>query len=229
MRRDSTRTFWLLQPRGDGNGSGAASGFPLTAVLRMHEIVATIIVITRENGKAPLPDTDAVLARWQADEVAVRARLAAPGVAAPELITGLSGMQFFEAIFAGRLPSPAIGRTLDFLPIAIESGRAVFQGRPKLEHYNPLGTVHGGWIATLLDSCVGCAVHSALPAGKAYTTAELKVNFVRPVTTRVALLRAEGRVIHGGSRMATADGRLIGPDGKLYAHASTTCFIFDAS
>lgn len=175
------------------------------------------------------PDAAEVLARWQADEDAVRARLAAPGVAAMERVAGLSGMQFFEAMFAGRLPAPAIGRTLDFLPVLIEPGRAVFQGRPKVEHYNPIGTVHGGWIATMLDSCVGCCVHSTLAAGKAYTTAELKVNFVRPVTTRSGLLRAEGKVIHVGWRMATAEGRLSGPDGKLYAHASTTCFIFDAA
>ncbi len=174
-------------------------------------------------------DTEEILARWQADEDAIRSRLAEPGVAAPGQVAGLSGMQFFEAMFAGSVPAPAIGRTLDFLPVIIEPGRAVFQGRPKLEHYNPIGSVHGGWIATLLDSCVGCAVHSTLAAGKAYTTAELKVNFVRPVTTRTALLRAEGKVIHVGARMATADGRLTGPDGKLYAHASTTCFIFDAA
>jgi uncharacterized protein (TIGR00369 family) len=174
-------------------------------------------------------DTEEVLARWRADEQAVRARFAGPGVAAPAQVAGLSGMQFFEAMFAGTLPAPAIGKTLDFLPVLIEPGRAVFQGRPALEHYNPIGSVHGGWIATLLDSCVGCAVHSTLAAGRAYTTAELKVNFVRPVTTRAALLRAEGKVVHVGSRMATAEGRLTGPDGKLYAHASTTCFIFDAA
>ena len=174
-------------------------------------------------------DSARVIATWEADETAVRARLAAPGVAAPADAAGLSGMQFFEAMFAGRLPSPQIGRTLDFIAVEIEVGRAVFQGRPRAEHYNPIGSVHGGWIATLLDSCVGCAVHSTLAAGKAYTTAELKVNFVRPVTTRVALLRAEGKIIHVGSRMATAEGRLVGPDGKLYAHASTTCFIFDAA
>jgi len=172
-------------------------------------------------------DADAVTARWQADETDVRSRLAAPGLA-QENAASLSGMQFFQAIFEGRLPSPLIGKTLDFLPVLIEPGRAIFQGRPRLEHYNPIGTVHGGWIATLLDSCVGCSVHSTLPAGKAYTTAELKVNFVRPVTARTALLRAEGKVIHVGARMATAEGRLSGPDGKLYAHASTTCFIFDA-
>ena len=174
-------------------------------------------------------DLENVLAQWEADEAAVRKRLAPTGVFRPEQVAGVTGMEIFEAIFAGRLPSVPIGRTLDFVPIEIVAGRAVFQGRPSLDHYNPLGTVHGGWIATLLDSCVGCAVHSTLEAGKAYTTAELKINYVRPVTVRTGLLRAEGKVIHLGSRMATADGLLSGPDGKLYAHASTTCFIFDAA
>jgi uncharacterized protein (TIGR00369 family) len=174
-------------------------------------------------------DVAAVLARWEEDEAAVRGRLSAGGVATLEQLTGLSGLQIFDAIFSGTLPSPPIGHTLGFVPIEIVEGRAVFQGRPNLAHYNPQGTVHGGWIATLLDSCVGCAVQSALPAGKTYTTAELKVNFVRPVTTKVALLRAEGKTIHVGSRMATADGRLMGADGKLYAHCSTTCFVFDAA
>jgi uncharacterized protein (TIGR00369 family) len=173
-------------------------------------------------------DPAAVLAQWQRDEASAREHMAASGVASPEQYAGLSGLQFFEAIFAGRLPSLPIGETLNFVPIEFSPGRAVFQGRPSLAHYNPIGTVHGGWIATLLDSCVGCAVHTTLPAGKAYTTAELKVNYVRAVTTKVPLLRAIGNVIHVGSRMATADGRLVGPDGKLYAHTSTTCFIFDA-
>jgi uncharacterized protein (TIGR00369 family) len=173
-------------------------------------------------------DTARVLAEWEAQEAERRQHMITSGVASPAQVAGLSGMQVFEGIFSGALPPPPIGETLDFLPIEIEPGRAVFQGRPLLRHYNPLGGVHGGWIATLLDSCVGCAVHSTLPAGKAYTTAELKVNYVRPVTMRVPLLRAIGTVIHVGARMATADGRLVGPDGKLYAHASTTCFIFDA-
>ena len=169
-----------------------------------------------------------VAALWEAQDTECRKRMVTSGVAHPEQVVGLTGMQVFEAMLAGELPYPPICDTLDFLLIEAGPGRAVFQGRPMLRHYNPLGTVHGGWIATLLDSCVGCAVHTTMPAGKAYTTAELKVNFVRPVTTRVALLRAIGTVIHGGSRMATAEGRLVGPDGKLYAHASTTCFIFDA-
>lgn len=169
-----------------------------------------------------------VLAQWEADEKARRDRFGSPGLARPEQAQGKTGLQFFEAMFAGELPGPLIGATLSFLPVEVGPGRAVFQGRPKLEHYNPIGTVHGGWISALLDSCVGCAVHSTLPAGKAYTTAELKVNFVRAVTTKVQLVRAIGTVIHVGGRMATAEGRLVGPDGKLYAHASTTCFIFDA-
>jgi len=172
-------------------------------------------------------DEAQVLAQWQADEAERRKHFAAPGVSRPDQVVGKTGLQFFEGIFSGELPPAPISTTLDFIAIEMTHGRAVFQGKPGLNHYNPLGTVHGGWIATLLDSCVGCAVHTTLPAGKAYTTAELKVNYVRAVTTRVPLLRAIGTVIHVGSRMATAEGRLVGPDGKLYAHASTTCFIFD--
>jgi uncharacterized protein (TIGR00369 family) len=130
-------------------------------------------------------------------------------------------------MLAGELPRAPIGDTLDFILIEAEPGRAVFQGSPGQRHYNPLGSVHGGWFATLLDSAVGCAVHASLPAGKSYTTAELKINIVRPLTDKVPLVRAEGKVIHLGTRMATAEGRMTGPDGKLYAHASTTCFIFD--
>ena len=153
------------------------------------------------------------LARWRADEAAVRSRRGEIGVARPDQVAGLSGMEMFQAMFDGRLPSPPIGHTLDFLPVHIEPGFAVFQGKPGLAHYNPLGTVHGGWFATMLDSAVGCAVHSILPAGKGYTTLELKINIVRALTDRVALVRAEGRVIHPGNQVATAEGKLFGPDG----------------
>jgi uncharacterized protein (TIGR00369 family) len=172
-------------------------------------------------------DVELTLARWRAEEEPVRARLAAAGVARPAQVTGRSGMEVFEAIFAGELPPAPIGDTLDFVPIRIEPGVAVFQGRPQRKHYNPLGTVHGGWFATLLDSAVGCAVHSSLPAGKAYTTLELKVNIVRALTEAVPLVRAEGRLVHAGRQVATAEGRLVGPDGKLYAHATTTCLVFE--
>ena len=170
---------------------------------------------------------EATLRRWHDDEDAVRRRIGAPGVARRDEVAALSGLEFFHAIFDGVVPSPPIGAATGMLPIRIEHGIAIFQGRPSRTHYNPLGTVHGGWIATMLDSCVGCAVHSTLPAGRSYTTAELKVNFVRPLTDAVPLVRAEGRIIHIGRSMGTAEGRLVGHDGRLYAHATTTCFIFE--
>ena len=169
---------------------------------------------------------DAIV-RWRAEEEAVRARLAAPGCARSEQVRGRTGLETLQAIFAGELPRPPIGDTLDFVPIHMEPGIAVFQGRPQFKHYNPLGSVHGGWFATLLDSALGCAVHSALQAGKAYTTLELKVNIVRALTDAVPLVRAEGKVVHLGRRVATAEARLVGPDGTLYGHATTTCLIFD--
>lgn len=179
------------------------------------------------TSERPEPDPEAVLAQWRAEEAAVRAGLSEPGVCPPEQLVGRTGMAFFDGIHRGELPYPHIGDTLSFLPLRIEPGRAIFQGRPLRAHYNPLGTVHGGWFATLLDSAVACAVHSMLPAGRVYTTVELKINIVRALTDRVPLVRAEGQVIHLGRSMGTADGRLYGHDGTLYAHASTTCFIMD--
>jgi uncharacterized protein (TIGR00369 family) len=172
-------------------------------------------------------DVAATLTHWQTQEAALRARMRGIGVARPEQMAGKTGLQFLEGMLAGEYPAPPIAETLDFWLVEVEHGRAIFQGRPQLRHYNPLGSVHGGWFATLLDSALGCAVHTTMPAGKAYTTAELKVNIVRPLTDKVPLVRAEGKVIHGGQRMATAEARLTGPDGKLYAHGSTTCFVFD--
>ena len=168
-----------------------------------------------------------IVARWRAEEDAVRTRLGEPGYARSAQVRGRTGLEILEAIFAGELPRPPIGDTLDFVPIHMESGIAVFQGRPQFKHYNPLGGVHGGWFAALLDSALGCAVHSTLPAGRAYTTLELKVNIVRALTDAVPLVRAEGRLVHLGRQIATAEARLVGPDARLYAHATTTCLIFD--
>lgn len=165
--------------------------------------------------------------RWAAEEEAARALLAAPGVPRTDQVAGLSPMQVFDAISAGRLPQPPMGDTLDFIPIRIEPGKAIFQGRPNKRHYNPMGTVHGGWFAAMLDSALGCAVHSTLPAGKGYTTLELKVNLVRALTDAVPFVRAEGTLVHAGRQVATSEARIVGPDGKLYAHATTTCLIFD--
>ena len=175
--------------------------------------------------------SDDLLSQWLAEEEHVRGRMraggAGAGVARGEEIEGKPGIALFEGILAGTLPSPMICDTLDFLTIRVEPGFAVFQGRPGRRHYNPLGVVHGGWFSTLLDSALGCAVHAALPAGRAYTTLELKVNMIRALTDGVPVVRAEGRVIHLGGRTATAEARLVGPDGKLYGHATTTCLVFE--
>ncbi|MEP6739088.1 MAG: PaaI family thioesterase [Caldimonas sp.] len=168
-----------------------------------------------------------MLPAWRARQAEIDTAPRVFGVASREQIAGKTGIELFQAMIRGELPAPPISKTLDFILVEAEVGRVVFQGRPGLAHYNPMGTVHGGWFATLLDSALGCSVASTLPAGKAYTTAELKINIVRPLTDKVPLVRAEAHVIHGGQRMATADARLTGPDGKLYAHGSTTCFIYD--
>ncbi|MET0963259.1 MAG: PaaI family thioesterase [Noviherbaspirillum sp.] len=172
-----------------------------------------------------------VLASWQRQEEALHEGRPVSdrrfGVASPEQIIGRSGLEIMQALIRGELPAPPITETLDFTLIEVEHGRAVFQGRPLERHYNPLGTVHGGWFATLLDSAVGCSVHTALPAGKSYTTLELKVNMLRALTRKVPMVRAEGRVIHVGGQVATAEARLVDAAGKLYAHATTTCLVFD--
>jgi uncharacterized protein (TIGR00369 family) len=169
------------------------------------------------------------LAAWQARETELKQSSGRPGVARPEQIAGKSGMQIFEAMFAGELPAAPIASTLGFMLVETRHGYAAFQGKPQFAHYNPLGTVHGGWIATLLDSAVACAVHTTLAPGKVYTTLELKVNYVKALTERTPLVRAVGEVIAVGSRVATSEGRLVGPDGTLYAHATTTCLIFDGA
>src|SRR5512146_827948 len=127
-------------------------------------------------------NADDTAVRWLAEAEAVRARSPAAGLSRPEQVAGLTGLEMLAAMIEGKLPRAPMSVTLDFLLVRIEPGLAVFQGRPRLEHYNPLGSVHGGWFATLLDSALGCAVQSTLPAGKGYTTMEFKVNLVRPLT-----------------------------------------------
>jgi uncharacterized protein (TIGR00369 family) len=152
---------------------------------------------------------------------------AGAGIARPDQFAGQTGLQQMQAMLAGELPSPHIAHTMDFTMMEVALGRAVFQGTPQLKHYNPLGSVHGGWYATLLDSALGCAVHTMMPAGRAYTTAQLSVNIVRAASHQSGPLRAIGTVIHCGKQLATAEGKIVGADGKLYAHATTTCLVFE--
>jgi len=137
----------------------------------------------------------------------------------------LSGIEFLRAIRDGRLPAPPIAELLGFKLVEVDTGHAVFEVMPGEQHYNPIGVVHGGLAMTLLDSAMGCAVHSHMPAGGGYTTLEAKTNLVRPVTAKTGLLRAIGKVLHLGSRVATAEGRLVDGGGKVYAHATTTCIV----
>ncbi len=163
---------------------------------------------------------------WQAAMTEALKRFTGPGVTPVGTVKSLSGLELLRGIVAGRLPQPPIAKTLNFYLIEVDEGRAVFQGTPQTGYGNPLGSIHGGWAATLLDSCMACAVHSTVPAGQGYTTVEFKVNLVRPVFADSGPLRAEGKVVNAGRTIATSEGRLVGPDGKLYAHGTETCLIF---
>ncbi|WP_377268001.1 PaaI family thioesterase [Peterkaempfera sp. SMS 1(5)a] len=145
----------------------------------------------------------------------------------PAEVAHLSGEEFLRAIVEGRIAPPPIAGTLGFELTDVKPGSAVFEGQTGEHLYNPLGTVHGGYLATLLDSALGCAVMSLLPAGIGYTTVQLNVNMVRAVHAGVGLLRCEAQTVHVGRTIGTAEARVVGLEtGKLYAHATTTCAIF---
>lgn len=150
------------------------------------------------------------------------------GVVTPDILKSYDGLGFLRAIIDGTLPQPPIAQTLGFHLIDASEGRAVFEGLPEFRHYNPIGSVHGGFAATLLDSALGCAIFTTLGKGDGWTTLELKFNLVRGLTKDTGPVRAEGRIIHRGRTTATSEGDLKDRDGKLYAHATTTCMIFPA-
>lgn len=138
----------------------------------------------------------------------------------------MSGMEYMEAIVAGQLPPPPIAVTMRMRPVELAEGRAVFEGEPGEEHYNPIGVVHGGYAATLLDSALGCAVHTTLPAGVAYTSLGLEAKYVRPITRDSGRVLCDAKVVYRGRRQATAEASLIAADsGKLLAHGTSTCMI----
>ncbi|HKG35287.1 MAG TPA: PaaI family thioesterase [Solirubrobacterales bacterium] len=139
---------------------------------------------------------------------------------------GRSGLEYMKAIAAGQVPPPPIAVLMNMHPVEVEEGRAVFEGTPGEEHYNPIAVVHGGYASTLLDSVLGVAVHTTLPAGAAYTTQSLEVKFLRPITRETGLVRAEGVVVHRGSRQAVAEGRLVAAESeKMLATATATLMI----
>ena len=138
----------------------------------------------------------------------------------------MSGLQALRAIGDGRLPPPPIASLMGFEPVEVEEGRAVFAVTPQEFHYNPIGVVHGGLAATLLDSAMGCAVQTTLPAGVGWTTLEVKVNFARPMTRDTGRVLCEANVVHRGGTIATAEGRVYAEEtGKLLAHGTSTCLV----
>jgi len=149
------------------------------------------------------------------------------GVVERNLAVSETGHAFLLKLLDGTYPAPPFAEVCDIWPTEIEAGRIVFEACPSARFYNPMGTVHGGWISTVLDSAMGCAVLSLLKPGQAFTTAELKVNFVRPLLEQTGKLRCEGKIIHFGGRLATSEGRLTDLSGNLIAHGSETCMILN--
>lgn len=149
------------------------------------------------------------------------------GTVSSELLASMSGLEYLQKMQRGDLPGMPIAKTLGFSLSSVEEGRAVFVSEPRIEYYNAIGTVHAGYTATLLDSCMACAVLSVLPKGTGFTSMEFKVSLLRPLTKETGPVRAEGMLMSRGRRGATAEGRLTDANGKLLAHATTTCLIFE--
>jgi uncharacterized protein (TIGR00369 family) len=150
------------------------------------------------------------------------------GVVSREVLLAGDGLSFLRGMIEGRHPAPPFADAMDFDFVEVEEGRVVFVGKPSPRFFNPLGTIHGGWTATILDSAMACAAHSTLKAGEGYTTLEMKINYVRPVMPDSGIVRCEGRLIHRGGTVATSEGRLVDERGRLLAHGTETCLIFPA-
>jgi uncharacterized protein (TIGR00369 family) len=149
------------------------------------------------------------------------------GVTPTEVMASMPGIDFVRAMFAGRLPSPPIMQTVGPFDCSVEPGVVAMHSTPSFRHYNPIGSVHGGYAATLLDSAMGLAVHSMLPPGTGYTTLEFKVSFIKGMTEATGTVRTEGRTLNVGRRTATAEARITDTKGRLLAHATTTCLVFE--
>jgi uncharacterized protein (TIGR00369 family) len=151
------------------------------------------------------------------------------GLVSPEVLTAESGLSFLRGLIEGRHPAPPFSRSTNIYLTQAEEGRVVFTGTPGEGFFNPLGTIHGGWTSAILDSAMACAVHTTLRAGEGYTTVEMKLNFVRPILPELGEVACEGIVVHRGGTLATAEGKLFDRGGRLLAHGSETCLIFDAA
>jgi uncharacterized protein (TIGR00369 family) len=149
------------------------------------------------------------------------------GVTPTEIMASMTGIDFVRAIFSGKLPAPPIMQTIEPFDSTAEPGIVVMHSTPGFRHYNPIGSVHGGYAATLLDSVMGLAVHTMLPPGTGYTTLEFKISFIKGMTEDTGTVRSEGRTLNVGRRTATAEARITDGKGRLLAHATTTCLVFE--
>ena len=140
-----------------------------------------------------------------------------------------TGLQLLERVVAGEYPAPSIAARMNFALVEIEEGRAVFRGLPGERHLNPLGGVHGGWAATVMDSALGCCIHAMLGIGEAFSTAEMKINYTRPITPQTGIVTCEGKVVHKGRTLAVSEARLTDGAGRLLAFGTETCSIFPMS
>jgi uncharacterized protein (TIGR00369 family) len=151
------------------------------------------------------------------------------GVATPDEISEMTGLQVLQALIDGRLPAPPIAQTLSFWLVEVGDGLAVFEGETGLHLLNPLGIVHGGWALTLIDSATGCAGHTLLPPGVGYTSVETKANFTRPIKQDTGRVRAEGRVVSRGRQIMTAEARILDADNRLLAHGTSTLMVLGSA
>lgn len=150
------------------------------------------------------------------------------GVTPPDVLASMSGLDFLRKMFAGELPDAPMMQLVGFSHGSADPGHVVFHAIPGFQHYNPIGSVHGGFAATLLDSAMACAVQSMLPAGMLYTSLEFKITLIKAISRDTGEVRAEGRALNVGRRVGHAEGRLIDAGGRLLAHGTTTCLIFEA-
>lgn len=175
-------------------------------------------------------DVSATLQEWIDEERSILDKVNAgrgPGVANLTDLDGKSGLAVMEDMLDGKVPYAEMSRTLSFGAIEVGEGEAIFQGWPQRQYLNPMGTIHGGWISTVLDSAMGSAVLTLLPPGQGYLTTSLSVKYVKALTLRVSRVRAEAVAKRSDEKTASAESKLVGPDGAVYAHASAVCRILE--
>lgn len=157
-----------------------------------------------------------------------------PGYVAPrglgtiphEDVEHYTGLELLRRLVAGEYPAPSIAARMNFGLVEVEEGRAVFKGVPGARHFNPLGSVHGGWAATVLDSALGCCIHTLLGKGEGYSTVEMKINYLRPISDKTGVVTCEGKVVNKGRTLAVSEARMVDEKGKLLAIGTETCAIF---